>query len=132
MNLYLDASALVKRYVEEDGSEAIGGAMSGADELISCRLAFVETLLAVQAKAGAEGVKAFRGDWEFLEVLEIDRTLCKRAAGVGMKHGLRTLDSLHLTSALLTSHDVTFASWDHRLHAAAMAEGLVTFPATLG
>jgi hypothetical protein len=46
--------------------------------------------------------------------------------------GLRTLDSLHLASALaLPRASLTFATWDARLHRAARAHGLATLPATL-
>lgn len=133
LNLYLDASALVKRYVEEGGSDVVVRAMSEAATWMSCRLAFVEVQIPVRAKAGAAGIRAARSDWQWFEIVDVDQPLCERASELAMKHRLRTLDALHLAAGLAAADgSLTFATWDHRLHAAATAEGLETLPASLG
>ncbi len=51
---------------------------------------------------------------------------------LAVQHGLKTLDAIHLASAMMiAADDLTFATWDRRLHAAAQAEGLTTLPASL-
>jgi predicted nucleic acid-binding protein len=51
---------------------------------------------------------------------------------VTLAHDLRSLDALHLASALvLPREDLTVAVWDRRLHAAARADGLELFPEIL-
>jgi uncharacterized protein len=130
--LYLDASALVKRYVEEDGSDAVRGAMDQTGVVSMCRLGFVETKRAVARAGEPADAERFEVDWQAFEVVEVDAALCERAADVACSTGLRTLDAMHLTAALaLPREGLTFATWDTRLHRAARAHGLVTLPAAL-
>jgi uncharacterized protein len=129
--LYLDASALVKRYVEEDGSEAVRAAMA-AEDWTSCRFCIVETKRAVDRAGAAAEIDRVDSDWRAFEVVEVDAALCERAAELACATGLRTLDSLHLASVLaLPRERLTFATWDARLHRAARERGLATLPASL-
>lgn len=131
--LYLDASALVKRYVAEEGSEALIAAMGSAESWVICRVGYVETVRALGLAAGKRAVKRFNADWPSFEVVEIDTSLAEHAAELASKEELRSLDALHLAAALLvTSGDLTFATWDVRLHRAAERQGLSVFPAELG
>jgi uncharacterized protein len=129
--LYLDASALVKRYVDEDGSEAVREAMH-VEEWASCRICIVETKRAVDRAGGSAEIGRVEGDWLSFEVVEVDASLCERAAELACATGLRSLDALHLAAALaLPAEDLTVATWDRRLHRAAREHGLETLPAEL-
>jgi predicted nucleic acid-binding protein len=133
LSIYLDASALVKRYVDEEGSDAVLDAMSGEDTWSMCRIGFVETVRAV-AQAGEPGdVKRVKRDWMIgCDVVEVDRNLAEHAAQVALVSGLRAMDAIHLASALsLRVEGLTFATWDVRLHRAAREQGLRTLPAAL-
>lgn len=133
MTLYLDSSALVKRYVAEEGSDEIVRAMDEADAWSSCRLTFVETVRAVGLRAGSRGTGRVRDDWRNVDVIELDCGLAERAAEVALSTGLRALDAVHLAAALSTPEkSPLFATWDTRLHRAARAQGLRTLPAALG
>jgi uncharacterized protein len=130
--LYLDASALVKRYVAEEGSEALIGAMAGAEGWAICRVGYVETARAVRLAAGKPAVRRFEADWPSFEVVEVDPSLTEHAAELAFADELRSLDALHLAAALLIASDeLTFATWDVRLHGAAQGRGLAAFPAEL-
>lgn len=130
--LYLDASALVKRYVEEDGSDALIQAMGEADGWAICRVGYVETARAVGLAAGKRAVDKFLADWPSFEVVEVDGSLAEHAAELAVAEDLRTLDALHLAaSLLLASQDLTLATWDMRLYRAAQRQGLAVFPAAL-
>ncbi len=132
MNLYLDAGALVKRYVEEDGSELVRKAMHDADGWFICRIGFVETIRAVGLSAGAAATRAVRQEWPAFGVVEVDERLTEHAASLALGRGLRSLDALHLAAAMvLPGPDLTVATWDQRLHAAAVGEGLDVLPAQL-
>jgi uncharacterized protein len=132
LTLYLDSSALVKRYVAEAGSDDVVKAMDEADVWSSCRLAFVETIRAVGLRAGARGTRKVKGDWWNVDVVEIDRRLSERAAELALSAELRTLDALHLAAALsLSAEGPVFATWDTRLHRAAREHGLRTLPTAL-
>lgn len=132
MTLYLDSSALVKRYVAEQGSDDVVVAMDRAETWSSCHLAFVETVRAVHLRAGAKGVRRVRGEWPNIDVVEVNRGLVEGAARLAVAAGLRTLDALHLAAALtLPVESLVFATWDLRLHFAAREYGLRTLPAEL-
>jgi predicted nucleic acid-binding protein len=127
--LYLDASALVKRYVEEDGSEAVREAMQ-ADDWASCRICIVETKRAVDRAGGGKEIERVESDWLAFDVIEVDASLCRRAAKLACETGLRTLDALHLAATLaLPREGLTVATWDTHLHRAVREHGLDTLPA---
>jgi predicted nucleic acid-binding protein len=132
LKLYLDASALVKRYVDEVGSDAIVAAMNSAESCFICRVGYVETVRAV-ARGGEPGdVTRAKRDWLSLRVVEVDSEVTEQAATLSVKTGLRTLDAMHLAAALtLPADQVVFATWDARLHRAAREHGLRTFPVAL-
>ena len=132
MTLYLDSSALIKRYVREIGSDSIIEAMDRASAYKMCRVGFVETVRAV-ALGGEADVEKMESDWTRVDVIEVDRTLAEDAGRLAVHHRLRTLDALHLAAALtLADEDPIFATWDARLHRAAREHGLRTLPTVLG
>ena len=132
MRLYLDSSALVKRYVAEGGSDEVRLAMSAAESWSSCRLAFVETVRAVGLKAGDVAIRRVHRDWHAFRVIELDQNLAERSAMLAGEHALKALDAIHLAAALdVRGEDLMVATWDIRLHRAAGAHGLRTLPAAL-
>jgi predicted nucleic acid-binding protein len=131
--LYLDASALVKRYIAEQGSESVLSAMEKPGAWSICRIGFVETVRAVGLVGGRKAVKRVEADWPSFDVVEVDRALAEQAAELALSAELRSLDALHLAAALvLPSEDLTLATWDTRLHRAARKQGLQTLPPALG
>jgi uncharacterized protein len=132
VKLYLDASALVKRYVEEEGSDVIDVAIEEAETCFMCRVGFVETARVVDRVAGRAGAAAFRRDWGAIEVIEVDAALAEAAAELSVTNELRSLDALHLAAMLLLTADgVVCATWDRRLHLAAQAHDLRVLPEAL-
>ena len=132
MNLYLDASALVKRYVAEPGSETVRSAMADADAWFMCNVGYVETFRATGLAAGERVANRFRREWPAFASVAVDAALVDDAAGVALSSGLRTLDALHLAAALiLPRDDLTFAAWDERLRHAAAGHGLPLLPESL-
>jgi uncharacterized protein len=130
--LYLDASALVKRYVAEKGSEALIEAMGTAEGWAICRVGYVETARAIGLAAGKGAVRRLVADWPSFEVVEVDAALAEHAAELTFAEELRSLDAMHLAAALLIASDqLTLATWDVRLHRAAHRRGLAVFPAEL-
>ncbi|MFL5899563.1 MAG: PIN domain-containing protein [Solirubrobacterales bacterium] len=129
--LYLDASALVKRYVAEEESEALIAAMGTAESWAICRIGYVETARAVGLAAGKPAVRRLNADWPSFEMVEVDAALAEHAAELTATEELRSLDALHLAAALLIASDLTLATWDVRLHRAAQSQGLAVFPAEL-
>ena len=131
--LYLDASALVKRYIEEDGSDLVEEAIDGAHALSTCRIGFVETVRAVALGGDDRDVRKVEAEWAWFDIVDVDQTLAEQAAKLAVSHELRSLDALHLAAALsLPDADLTLATWDARLHSAAQDEGVRTLPTAFG
>jgi uncharacterized protein len=129
LTLYLDASALVKRYIEEDGSELVLAAMAEARAWSICRIGYVETMRAVALAGGPKAITGFEADWPSFDVVEVDSDLAAQAAELTLSAKLRSLDALHLAAALtVPSEELTLATWDTRLHRAARDHGLETLP----
>lgn len=103
MTLYVDSSALVKRYVEEVDSETAEALLASDHRWVTAGHAYVEIALALRRRLGElarrEAMAAFEADWERTFVVAIDETVCRRAAEIGMMTGARTLDALHLAAA---------------------------------
>lgn len=131
--LYLDSSALVKRYIEEEGSELIVDAMDGASAIFMSRIGYVESVRAISASGSVADLARFERDWrEVLIAIEVDVHVGDDAARFAVAYELRSLDAIHLASAaMLPQADVRVATWDKRLHEAARRMDLKTLPETL-
>jgi predicted nucleic acid-binding protein len=106
--------------------------MGDADGWFMCRVGYLETARAVGLAGSSSAVRAVQNEWAAFNVLEVDQDLVERATDLALIHDLRSLDALHLASALvLPREDLIVAVWDRRLHAAAGAEGLALFPEIL-
>lgn len=134
MILYLETSALVKLVRVEPGSVAVWEASERAQALASSNLARIEVHSAF-ARLRREGlpdaaVRGFLAEferlWSAMAQIQMDRAE-DAACGLCLKHSLRTLDAIHLASALLLREEggleVVFACADGRLREAAAAEG---------
>jgi len=136
--LYLDTSALVKLFVQEDGSDLAVGLVDAADVMATSRLAYVETRAALAAAARARrltraALRSATTDldrrWDTLGVVEVTQEIAQRAAALAETRALRGFDALHLASALAIADDeFVLATWDEDLALAALAEGLAVAP----
>lgn len=123
--IYLDSSALLKLLHEEVESDALAGWLTArADSpMVSSELAKVEvvrTCRRVNAAALREA-KILLGQ---LDLIPLTSDLIDDAADIS-ESTLRSLDAIHLASALSIRSDLTaFIAYDVRLGEAAAAEGL--------
>lgn len=102
MSIYLDSSALLKRYIDEGDSDDFNALFDSDDSRLTCRITWVEVwrnlgrrLTPSEAQAARA---AFKEDWRALAIVEIDELLCQRAASLAGLTGARSLDALHLAS----------------------------------
>ena len=106
--------------------------MGRADGWFICRVGFVETTRAITLTTGRAAATALREEWPAFGVIEVDQELVEHASTLAVKRELRSLDALHLAAALvLPQDDLVMVTWDRRLHAAALAEGLGLLPTSL-
>jgi len=143
--IYLDSSALVKRYVAEDGSDAIDRLLADHPYTATSRLAYPEILSVLNRKHRArefsvrvlgELIAGFESDWGKLFILEFDGELLPIIKQAIRKHAIRGADAVHLASAMwlrsVLKEDVIFACADAKLLHAARAERLLAFDPAQG
>ena len=144
MILYLDASALVKRYVAEAGSAEVGAAISQAALTgtalisraeVSAALGRAVRFEALTQEEALAALQVFRNDWVDLVRIQLTEMVISRADLLAWDHGLRGYDAVQLASALAwqdaLGEQVTIASFDKHLWTVAESVGLVAYPADL-
>lgn len=119
---YLDASAIVKLVVSEAESGALHRWFVEAERLATSRVGLVET---VRATSRMPVDRDHRSNvLANLEVLELTAKIADRAGEI-QPAALRTLDAVHLASAIALGTEVdAFVTYDDRLASAARAIGL--------
>ena len=127
MTTYFDSSALVKRYlVEAESAQAIALVNAHSPRVtsmitrIEVRRAIARIASAVESSMTRE---QFNRDLAQFEVASIDTDVCDRAAAIAEASGMRTLDSLHLATALVFGCS-SFVSFDRRQSAVAEQLGM--------
>lgn len=141
MILYMDTSALIKRYVREDGTDEVISIVERADGVASVTMLQVEMAAAlaksvrqqwVQEETAMQAWRDFLEHWHSFARLSVTVATLERASGLAWEHGLRGYDAIHLTSALswqdVIDVPVTLATYDRELWSAAQKEGLGVWP----
>jgi len=142
--LYLDASALVKRYVAEAGSDEVAAAIEGASLTATAVISRAEVTAALakavriglaSRNAAAAGLADFESDWSDLVRLQVGEATVARAAALAWAQGLRGYDAVHLACALVWQESlgdaITLATYDRELWRAAVDTGLLPWPAAM-
>lgn len=129
MSLYVDSSALLKRYVDEPDSEAADDLLRSDPSLLTARHAVVEVrrnlARLLSARDAGEARAAFTRDLEALSIVELDAGTCEMGAAIAEVTGVQTLDALHLAAAQRAGGPaVPFLTFDVRQAQAARTLGL--------
>jgi predicted nucleic acid-binding protein len=141
MILYLDASALVKRYVSEPGSEDVLRKIVEAQAVGTAAISRAEVTAAL-AKAARVGLltredaeaarQAFSQEWPDFIRLPITEPLLGHAADLAWDLGLRGYDAVQLAAAVAwqdaVGTPVSFATFDRQLWSASSRAGLSPCP----
>ena len=135
--IYFDSSALVKRYLEEDGTDRVNEIIVSAPFISTSKLTYPEMLSAFARKFKREDISErefrraankFETDWDYFLIIEFQNELLSLINKTIKKHYLRGADSLHLASALWLKYaakeNVTFIASDIELLKAAKLERL--------
>jgi predicted nucleic acid-binding protein len=125
--LYADASALLKRYIDEPDSEHAVELLNSDAELVTGRHTIVEVRRnlgrMIAGRVLSDARAAFAADLSAIAIVELDAATCELAATIGEQTGARTLDALHLGAARRLGLGVTFLTFDVRQGNAARALG---------
>lgn len=133
MNAYFETSALVKLFVREPGSDAADAVWDASDVIVTSRITYAEAraALAAAARAGRLTSTALRTaktglDVRFgdIAVVEVTDQVVRSAGDLAERYALRGYHAVHLGSGLSIGGDVTVATWDRALAAAARHAGL--------
>lgn len=141
MIAYLDASALVKRYLVERGSRETT-AFTAESEMTATSIISRAEVAAAFAKAVRAGLvkndvarnaqRRFTGDWPDLVRVPVTEALVERAEGLAWEHGLRGYDAVQLASAQTwqesVGEEIVLATFDQQLWDAAKRTGLRAWP----
>ena len=144
MTLYLDASALVKRYVRERGTDDVNALMTAAAAVATALVSRAEVAAALAravrgrvlgADAGQRARRKFLRDWADLARVPVTEALAARADYLAWSHGLRGYDAVQLAAALTwqeaVGSDVVLATFDRELWHAAATAGIEAWPESL-
>jgi len=107
--IYLDTSALIKRFVEEAGSETVNDLVGKAPPIVTAKIAFAEVHAGLKRKhregflSGRDyalSVRQFEDDWESYIRVDLRDEILRLARDLIRQHPLRGFEAIHLSSAL--------------------------------
>jgi hypothetical protein len=140
--LCLDASALVKRYIQEKASEDVNTWIEAADMVVTGLITRVEVAAAIARASRMKlitpdgtiaALRQFRSEWENFYRLPITVNTVARGDALAVEHNLSGDDAIHLACALIWQKTlgmpVTLASFDGQLIEAARGIQMAYLPA---
>ncbi|MBI5507020.1 MAG: type II toxin-antitoxin system VapC family toxin [Deltaproteobacteria bacterium] len=137
MTLYAETSAVLRWLFGEEGGDALRIEFAAADKVVSSRLTLIETRRVIRraeregrmsATEAADVLTVFAQAVSTWAVLEITEAVACRAEEAFPSEPVRTLDAVHLASALFLRRsfpDLTIVTADERVRANA---ALLGFP----
>lgn len=118
---YLDASALAKLVLDEPDSRVMLRWYHESERVVTSRIGLIETQRAVGRRD--HDAEHLRAVFDRVEVFEVDEDVGRRAGGLGPVT-LRTLDAIHIATALAIGALDAFVTYDDRQADAARTVGL--------
>jgi predicted nucleic acid-binding protein len=129
VTLYVDSSALLKRYVDEHDSEAAVSLMATDPVLVTSRLTEIEVRRNLtRLLDGSELTSSRRQlavDLDAFALVSLDASTCNEAARIAEQTLCRSLDSLHLAAAVRTGPATSLLTFDLRQAQVARTLGMM-------
>ena len=126
--IFLDSSALLKRYVMEPESSFVSELMDDDPRWGVSAIVRTEATIALCRRVSGQDrepqMKRLSADWRFVLAVPIDAECLALAQKIGCDHGVRTLDAVHLAAATRVPDDVRFLTFDRRQTEAALKLGI--------
>jgi len=137
--LFCDSSALVKFYVQEDGSDQMQLMAKRVKMVAAARITYAEAMAALSRRGRESPVdgpsiglakQSLTADWDKYVLVEITQDLLVLAADLAETFALRGYDSVQLAAARTLQQSagqvLRFACFDQRLSRAAGVLGMET------
>jgi predicted nucleic acid-binding protein len=128
MTLYVDSSAVLKRYVAERDSDVAQTHLDSDPVLVTSRLTEIEvrrTLARDFDGATLAGLqRQFQADLDAFALVGLDAVTCNEAARIAEQTGCRSLDAIHIAAARRSGEHTTMLTFDIRQAQAARSVGL--------
>ncbi|MGI8793219.1 MAG: type II toxin-antitoxin system VapC family toxin [Acidimicrobiales bacterium] len=127
--VYVDTSALVRRYVDEPGRDLVIETMEAASAWAASALTRTEALMTLHRLAAGPRQQArlwhaLRDDWDAFVVVPIDDRCTARAVELGSQFGTRLVDALHLAAADRLPRPLQYLTFDRHQIPTASALGM--------
>ena len=124
---YLDSSAILKLIVREPESASLLAFLAVEDERASSALASVEVAMALRKMEASQRVRERAVEvLERISLIRMDELILEEAAAIELS-SLRTLDAIHLASALALGNELSaVVTYDRRMAEGAILCGLET------
>jgi predicted nucleic acid-binding protein len=139
--LFCDTSALLKLFIDEQGSESMINARSSSKGIAVCRITWAESMAALAQRTRFKGTNhsrlaqarsMFEQAWPGFVIADITQPLVERAGVFAEAFALRGYDSVQLAAAHQLHEQfalpLTFACFDRRLNQAAKLLQLEVLP----
>ena len=141
MILYCDTSALLKLFVDEEGSDWMIKARDASLSIAVCRITWAESMAAFAQRCRFKGANlpalaksrtALEQAWYEFAIVDISQPLVEKAGVYAEAFALRGYDSVQLAAAHNLREEcslpLTFACYDRRLNQAAQLLQLEVLP----
>ena len=133
MTLYVDSSALLKRYVDEHDSDTADELMRTDPVLVTSRLTEVEVRRNLARLLAGDELdrqrRALSTDLDAFALVNLDATTMNTAARIAEQTLCRSLDSIHIGAAQRAGSATTLLTFDTRQARAAREAGLTVIGA---
>lgn len=144
MNLYLDSSAFLRSYLRRRGGTELDSEFNAARRSGTVAVTRVEVVASLTRleRGGVirrgevrRGIESLERDLAVTTEVLVTQEVVTRAYELVQRHGLRGYDGIQLAAAdtwrSILGEDVTIATFDDDLWAAANVEGFLTWPPDL-
>lgn len=141
MIVYLDASALVKRYVAENYTQEVRSLIRRARMVATTELSRIEVVAAIMravrtgnliSQEASKAIEVLRSDWADTMSLKVSGAILTTGEHAVFTHPLKGYDAIHLASAIIWREalrtEITLACFDSQLRRAAKAEKFRLWP----
>lgn len=115
MIYFFDTSALIKRYVQEEGSNIVDNLMESADEIFISAITRIESISAArrlleERSLSKSDFNVFKdnlaSDFPFFTVVDFSEYIEKKAIELIEKYQIKTLDAIQLACCLAVKEDI--------------------------